>query len=138
MAQQPPPQPLLSPGHSPSYPQGTLSYPAKWQRWLGVWQEGSVCCHRAPQPREPSLPTPLPWDQDSPLLEQGYVGPLTPSPPQPPSCHAELGSLRPQILSGFSLPPILQATSRAITHLVSIIHLFSGFGGSQEAPGTRE
>lgn len=92
MAQQPPPQPFLSPGHSPSYPQGTLSYPAKWQHWPGVWQEGSVCCHRAPQPREPSLTSPPHWDQDSPLLEQGYLGPLTPSPFQHPSCHSELGS----------------------------------------------
>ena len=63
--------------------------------------------------------------------------PSAPSHPQLPSCHSELGCPSQGPL-GILFASNSQATSRSITHLIPMIHLFSGFRGSQEALGTRE
>lgn len=93
--------------------------------------------HLSTQPCKPFL-LPLPCsDQDSPLLEQGCLGPLF-------TLKSPASILT--FLTGLSIPSPLgilfasnsQATSRSITHCIPVIHLFSGFRGSQEALGTRE
>ena len=128
---------LTFPWTQPIVPQGDTVLSSKVAA-LDRARGRSVFRHRSTQPRSPLL-TPLA------LLRPGLLRPRvalfgSPLDPPIPGTHPAIQSwaVSPTLPSGFSLLPTPQATNRSITHLVSIIHLFSGFRGSQEALGTQE
>ena len=132
------PLPPLSDTPLPIQPPGDTVLCSSGSPGLGTWGERGVCAVMSPPSLArvgPSFPALSHSDQDSPpLLEQSYLGPLFTC---HPSCPSDLGwpSQGPRRILFASNS---QATSRSITHLIPIIHLFSRFRGRQEALGTLE